>query len=108
MGPEIIKIDILHTWNLGIGGDLASSSLMSLAQMKLWGGRSIQARLDVAYESFSAWCAMNGKTANIKSFELGKFKMVTFLVLITGRPQNCGKCFLFLCFIAREQSLWKL
>ena len=74
---------------------------MSLAQMKLWRGRSIQARLDVAYESFST-CAMNGKAANIKSFELGRFNVPGPKLPVDHRI--VANVFL-MCSIAHEQYL---
>lgn len=77
----IIKTDVLHSWNLGIGGDLAAGAIVSLARLKVFGGmRALQARLDAAYESFSAWCVINQKSPTTKSFEKKTFKLNVSLV----------------------------
>ena len=75
--PVVIKTDMLHTFNLGIGGDLASSGVVALAKMKLFQGRALQAQLDYAYDLFDEWCKINKKTPTTKAFEKGKFHMST-------------------------------
>jgi len=59
--PVVIKTDMLHTFNLGIGGDLASSGVVALAKMKLFQGRALQAQLDYAYDLFDEWCKINNR-----------------------------------------------
>ena len=53
--PMVIKTDMLHTFNLGIGGDLASSGVVALAKMELFQVRSLQTRLD-----YDVICLMSG------------------------------------------------
>lgn len=77
----IIKTDMMHGWNLGIGGGLAAGAIVSMCKLKAWRGRSIQARLDWAYESFSTWCCEHGKSPSITSFDKQKFKLMKTLAL---------------------------
>ena len=79
---SIIKPDLLHNFNLGMGGDLWVSTQWGLCRMKVFEGRSIQARLDSAFESFETWCAWNRKTPHIKCFDAIKFKMTSILFFI--------------------------
>ena len=79
---SIIKPDLLHNFNLGMGGDLWVSTLWGLCRMKVFEGRSIQARLDSAFESFETWCSWNRKTPHIKCFDAIKFKMTSILFFI--------------------------
>lgn len=70
-----IKTDLMHTFNLGIGGDLSSSSIMLLCKLKMFDGRAIDTQLDHAFDSFSQWCRDNHKTPSTKSFEKKRFHM---------------------------------
>lgn len=70
-----IKPDLMHAFNLGVGGDLAASGLVALLRMRVFAGRSGPVRFDTAYDKFDAWCAANKKSSSIKTFDLGKFKM---------------------------------
>ena len=81
-GVETIKTDVMHVFNLGFGGDLASSTILALVRMKqIFAGRSIQNRLDHAYERYYSWCVEHKKTSSIPAFEQKKFKVTKFLVL---------------------------
>ena len=76
----------MHCFNLGIGGDLASSGLLAACRMGLFcddvtDGKLRQSCLDAAYDRFDTWCCLNKKTPSIKSFELKKFKVITMLAL---------------------------
>eukprot|EP00435_Cladocopium_sp_Y103_P051710 s473_g16.t1 len=73
--PTIARPDVLHCFNLGVGSDLAAGALIAMCRMKLFPGRSIQSRLDEAFDRFSGWCSANNKSAAIPCFELKKFKM---------------------------------
>lgn len=70
-----IKTDVMHTFNLGFGGDLASSTIVLLGKLGVFEGRSLAARLDHAYDSFSLWCTTHHKTPSTKSFEKSRFHM---------------------------------
>ena len=88
-----IKTDVMHTFNLGVGGDLSSSAIVALCKLNFFPGRSLQSRMDAAYEDFSSWCALNKKTASTKSFEKKRFHM----------KSNLGSCLIsthsYLCCV---------
>ena len=42
-------------------------------------GRTIDARLEAAYDSFHHWCVAEKRKSSIKKFELKTFKMTSFL-----------------------------
>lgn len=78
--PECIRPDLMHNFNMGVGGDLSASGLMAACRISIFGeDRRFQSRLDRAHDSFHEWCSQNRKTASIKSFELKKFKAKTTL-----------------------------
>ena len=80
---EAIKIDLMHVYNLGFGGDFVSSAILLLARMKcIFAGREIENRLDDAYEKFYSWCVRHKKTTSVPSFEPAKFKVTKWLVYI--------------------------
>ena len=70
-----IKSDIMHIWNLGIGGDLSASTIVLLCEMGQFAGRGLPARMDSAFDAFMEWCMMNHKTPSTKSFEKSRFHM---------------------------------
>jgi len=78
--PDCIRPDLMHNFNMGIGGDLAASSLMAACRMSIFGDGSFEKRLDRAHDEFDTWCRENHKTPSIKSFEKKKFKVKTLLV----------------------------
>lgn len=67
--PDCIRPDLMHCFNIGIGGDLAASGLMASCRMSIFGEGSLDKRLDEAHDRFDTWCSQNKKTASIKSFE---------------------------------------
>ena len=76
--PGVIQPDIMHTYNLGFGKDLAASGIYLVADF--FAGRSRQAKLDQAYESFMHWCDRHCKTSSLKDFDLKKtLKMAELL-----------------------------
>lgn len=68
-GTTCIKTDLMHTFNLGVGGDLSASSIVALCNLGQFRGRGLPSRLDHAYETFACWCRLNKKTVSTKSFE---------------------------------------
>ena len=77
-----IKPDLLHNFNLGMGGDMWVSTLWGLCRMKVFESRSIQARLDSAFDRFETWCSWNKNTPHIKCFDAIKFKMTSILFCV--------------------------
>lgn len=80
----MVKIDLMHCFNIGFGGDLASSTIIGLCHMKVFEdqGHTISKRLDEAFARFQDWCGRTRVTASVKSFELSKFKMTSPLELL--------------------------
>ena len=78
-GTSCIKTDLMHTFNLGVGGDLSASSIVALCYLGQFCGRGLPSRLDHAYETFACWCKLNKKTVSTKSFEKKKFHMKSYL-----------------------------
>lgn len=75
--PDIIKPDLLHCFSLGVCGDMATSTIVGLARMKVFEGRSLDSRLDHAFALFEAWCRDNHETASVKEFDKAKFHMTS-------------------------------
>ncbi|CAK9029323.1 unnamed protein product [Durusdinium trenchii] len=92
--PSAIKPDLMHTFNIGIGGDFAFSAVITLCCLSFFDdyGSTIQKRLDCAYDRFAQWCFDNHKNAQIKSFELNKFHMTSLKQYPrgTGRAHDTG------------------
>ena len=75
--PEVVKPDLMHVFNIGIGGDLAASGLISLCHLKVFGNGSLPYRLDKAFDRFCGWCTEHHHSAHVKSFEKSTFKIVS-------------------------------
>jgi len=75
--PSVIKPDLMHAFNIGIGGDMAASALIALCRMGSFPGRAIGDQLDHAFERFSTWCQTHHHTPSVKSFERKTFKVKT-------------------------------
>lgn len=94
----MVKPDLMHVFNIGIGGDMAASCLIALCHMKLFGHHSVRSlpkRMDEAYLCFDAWCSKHGHCPRIKDFELKTFKVQSLLDLdywpfICNFPTLCG------------------
>lgn len=78
-GPECIVPDMMHCFNLGFGGDLSASTLFALCEMEVFAGRSLPAKLQTAFDRFDLWCINNHKSATVKRFTKGTFKVKTTL-----------------------------
>jgi hypothetical protein len=79
---ESCQPDVLHVFNLGVGADMAIGGILAIFRMGLWGGSTIGAALNNAYERFRQWCVRHRQTPFIKSFDLGKFHMSSCLGLM--------------------------
>ena len=98
--PEFICIDIAHTYAIaGYGKDELASLLIFLAvRCNVWGNATYEVQLERAYESFSDWCARNGKTTTILEFSKKELKISSQLVWFTCNFEvtlwNLMHCFL--------------
>ena len=75
--PGCIQPDLMHTFNLGFGKDLASSAIFLLCRHNVFSGSSNAAKLKDAFAEFQAWCTVHGKTSYMKTFELKTFKVTS-------------------------------
>lgn len=71
-----ILLDVVHIFHLGYGMDLGSSTLVLLAKLGYFGNhRSLDRRLEEAYDAFDLWCKSSGRTSSIDEFSTVNFKM---------------------------------
>ena len=62
-------VDPAHTWAIaGIGKDLYASSLVLAGRMNLFGGGSMERRMQRAYERFENFVRRTGKHTSIDTF----------------------------------------
>ena len=80
LAPTAIRSDLAHIWPIGVGKEFVGSSILLLAQMKAFDGRSIGAKLETAYLAYREWCSANKQTTKITEFTLRTFKVKTFPV----------------------------
>lgn len=75
--PQIIKPDLMRNFNLGMGADMAVSTIYALCRMGVFDddGTSIQKRLGSAFDTFETWCAWNRRTPTIKCFDANKLQL---------------------------------
>ena len=74
--PFRIRCDLAHIWAIGVGKEFVGSALILLAgELKVWPGRSIGTRLQVANNQFRSWCHDNKQTCKINEFRLRTFKI---------------------------------
>jgi len=62
---------------LGWGLDLASSGVVLLSQRGLFGEGALDARLERAYTSFTAWCHRCKKTTGVNWWSVKKLDMAS-------------------------------
>ena len=76
---------------LRIGKDFVSSTVVLLAKLKLFTGRSFDRRLHHAYRAYMKWCADHHKNTSIHNFSKRDFKMASIL----GCDGVCASWILF-------------
>ena len=54
--PSRIRIDLAHTWAIGVGKDFCASSIVVLCRLVFFGTAAIPKRLEKAHEHFREWC----------------------------------------------------
>lgn len=65
---DMIKWDLLHTWYLGEGRYLVSSTIALLLDVGIFRAGALPARLAMAHYDFQRWRAANGKHAALTAF----------------------------------------
>ena len=79
LDPMRIRSDLAHIWPIGVGKEFVGSAIILLAQLNIFTGRSIGARLDKAYVHFRGWCVEKRETCKIMQFALKTFKIDSYL-----------------------------
>lgn len=99
--PERIKIDLAHTWAIGVGKEFCASSIVAIARLGFFGSGSMPSRLETAWDLFCEWCyAFRETPAVLKDFDYKSLKVTSFLGLSLANtfvprlqqyPVLCGK-----------------
>ncbi len=80
--PERIKVDLAHTWAIGVGKEFCASCLVAIARLGFFGAGSIPTRLDRAWDLFREWCyAFRETPAVLKDFDYKSLKVTSLLGL---------------------------
>ena len=77
--PCAIRIDLAHTFSMGFGKDFCASSIIALSHIGIFGGGSIDVKLDHAYSAFREWVQIAKQTSKISEFSLKCFKIASLL-----------------------------
>ena len=92
--PERIKPDLVHTFHIGFGADLAASMIVWMAKMNKFGRLSFDDKLRVAYSMFQEYCHHTKRYTACDEWCMKKFSMSSFLgISFLGMYV----CFLFFC-----------
>lgn len=94
---EDICLDYCHAFHLGMGQDVAASSVVLMALLFHFGtSRALNARLEVAYSRYSLWCKTNRRTTSVPEFTKLGFDMNQTLSLSKDRS-SVGKLPIGIC-----------
>lgn len=92
--PRRIAPDVVHTFHIGIGVDLAASCIVWLCFLGLFGGhastRQLEEKLRMAYASFRAWCHDNKQFTACGQWCVKKLGMASFLLCTIGKLFSSG------------------
>ena len=77
--PERIKPDLVHTFHIGFGADLAASMIVWMAKMNKFGRLSFDDKLRVAYSMFQEYCHHTKRYTACDEWCMKKFSMSSFL-----------------------------
>ena len=87
--PARIKPDMVHTFHIGFGQDLASSCIVWLAHLGLFGNGPFDEKLRGGYSCFREFCHTEKRYTSCDQWCLKKLKMTSTL--------NCIYIFYFIC-----------
>ena len=73
--PRRIRTDLAHTWAIGVGKEFCASALISLCDMGLLRGRSLEAKLADGYAKFREWCHATQQGCKISEFSKKQLKI---------------------------------
>lgn len=90
--PFRARPDQMHVYACGYGKDFASSSVMLCCRMKVWAGRSLSARLQIAFQNFRSWCHRKKESTSLHDFSSKTFKMGQTLGLSSHVVASVSRC----------------
>lgn len=73
--PHRVRPDQMHVFAYGYGKDFSASSVVLACRLGVFPGRSLQARMDSAFDAFKQWCTWKKKSTSLASFDHKVFKM---------------------------------
>ena len=76
-----IRTDLAHTWAIGFGKEFCAGALLSMCDMGLFNGRSVDAQLSHAYDVFRQWCFSSHESCKITEFSKKTLKISSNLGL---------------------------
>lgn len=96
--PDRIKPDMVHTFHIGFGQDLAASCIVWLARLGLFGNRPFDERLRSAYSCFREFCHTEKRYTSCDQWCLKKLKMTSKLncIIFLFEPRVWGKWLLWI------------
>ena len=77
--PARIKPDIVHTFHIGVGVDMAASIIVWLVKLRKFEGRSFEERLRDAYSKFMVFCHDSNRYTSCNEWTQKRFGMSQYL-----------------------------
>ena len=77
--PSRIRIDLAHTWAIGVGKDFCASSIIVLCRLGFFGNGAMPKRLEKAHDHFREWCYFAKEHVQLKDFSFQSLKVQSFL-----------------------------
>jgi len=77
--PKRIKPDLVHTFHIGFGADLAASIVVWLAKLGKFGASNFDERLRTAYGMFQEFCHAEKRYTSCEEWCIKKFGMSSSL-----------------------------
>ena len=73
--PSRVRTDLAHTWAIGVGKEFCASALLTMCDMNLFPGRSLDTKLENAYDDFRQWCFGSHESCKITEFSKKTLKI---------------------------------
>ena len=73
--PRRIRVDLAHTWAIGVGKEFVGSALLTICDLNLVPGRAVGTQLMHAYAEFRHWCADTRQCCKLTEFSYRTLKI---------------------------------
>ena len=77
--PSRIRTDLAHTWGIGVGKEFCASALLTISDLGLVGGNSLEGDLASMYQEFRLYCYNSKQTCKINEFSKRAVKIAACL-----------------------------